>query len=66
MDEHHRSCAPRLSNSANLCLYVHHADAVREFSHDRDASIGRLDEARERDWTLVDMRRDWKSIYPAP
>ncbi len=53
---------------ASLCLYVHHTDAEREWAYDRESSIGRLDkgldEARARGWTVVDMKRDWKRIYP--
>jgi len=54
---------------ARLCLYVHHTDAEREWAYDRESSVGRLDkgldEAKARGWTVVDMKRDWKTIYPA-
>lgn len=47
---------------------VHHTDAAREWAYDRNSSMGKLDEAWDeamrRDWTIVDMRRDWKVIYP--
>lgn len=50
-----------------FALYVHHTDAEREWAYDRKSSVGRLDkgldEAQERGWTVVDMRRDWKVIY---
>lgn len=53
---------------ARFCLYVHHTDAEREFAYDRQSSIGRLDkgldEARAKGWTVVDMKNDWKEIYP--
>ncbi len=53
---------------ARFALIVHHTDAVREYAYDRDSSIGRLDKAldvaRERHWTVVDMKNDWKVIYP--
>jgi hypothetical protein len=49
-------------------LIVHHTDAVREWAYDRDSHIGRLDkalaEAPSRGWVVVDMKRDWKVIYP--
>jgi hypothetical protein len=55
---------------ARLCLLVHHTDAVREWAYDRDSSVGQLDkaldEAKGRGWTVVDMQRDWKTIYPSP
>jgi phosphoglycolate phosphatase-like HAD superfamily hydrolase len=51
-----------------FCLYVHHTDADREWAYDRESSIGRLDkgldEARAKGWTIVDMKADWKTIYP--
>jgi len=51
-----------------LMLYVHHTDAEREWAYDRESSIGRLnkglDEANEKGWTVVDMKKDWKVIYP--
>jgi hypothetical protein len=35
---------------------------------DRESRIGRLDkaldEAQARGWTSVDMKRDWKRVYP--
>ena len=47
---------------------VHHTDAEREWAYDRSSPIGRLDkaldEAAARRWTVVDMKRDWKRIYP--
>ena len=51
-----------------LVLLVHHTDAEREWAYDRKSHIGRLDvaidEARQKGWTVVDMKRDWKVIYP--
>jgi len=52
----------------HLCGYVHHTDAEREYAYDRTAATGRLDqgldEAAGGDWTVVDMRRDWKRVFP--
>ena len=51
-----------------FCLYVHHTDADREWAYDRNSKIGRLDkgldEAQEHGWTVVDMKRDWRRIFP--
>jgi len=51
-----------------LMLYVHHTDAEREWAYDRESHIGRLDkgldEATEKGWVIVDMKNDWKKIYP--
>ena len=50
-------------------LLVHHTDGVREWAYDRTSSIGRLDQgleaARRHGWTVVDIRRDWRTVYPA-
>ncbi len=52
----------------SFMLYVHHTDAEREWSYDRESSIGRLDkgldESKEKGWDLIDMKNDWKVIYP--
>jgi len=52
----------------HLCLYVHHTDAAREWAYDRASSVGRLDkgldEAKARGWTVVDMKSDWKVVFP--
>jgi hypothetical protein len=55
-------------SGARFCLYVHHTDAEREWAYDRTSSIGKLDkgldEATQRGWTVVDMKKDWKTIFP--
>jgi hypothetical protein len=54
---------------AHFALLVHHTDAEREWAYDRKSSIGHLDkaldEAQAKGWTVVDMKADWKTIYPA-
>lgn len=51
-----------------FALVVHHTDAVREYSYDRQSSVGKLDkvldEAPSRGWTVVDMKKDWNVIFP--
>jgi phosphoserine phosphatase len=51
-----------------FCLYVHHTDAEREWAYDRQSHIGQLDkgldEAVTKGWSIADMKRDWKAIYP--
>jgi hypothetical protein len=51
-----------------FALIVHHTDAEREWAYDRDSSIGRLDkaldEAQAKGWTVVNMKSDWKTIFP--
>src|SRR6266852_5660442 len=49
-------------------LIVHHTDAEREYAYDRNVTLGRLDKALDaavvNKWTVVDMKRDWKVIFP--
>jgi phosphoglycolate phosphatase-like HAD superfamily hydrolase len=49
-------------------LLVRHTDAAREWAYDRASHVGQLaralDEAPRRGWTVVDMKQDWKVIYP--
>ncbi|WP_417888755.1 HAD family hydrolase [Xanthomarina gelatinilytica] len=49
-------------------LYLHHTDADREWAYDRESHIGQfnkgLDEALEKGWNIIDMKNDWKTIYP--
>jgi len=55
-------------DGARFSLYVHHTDAEREWAYDRDSHIGKLDkgldEAKKNGWTVMDMKKDWKVIYP--
>jgi hypothetical protein len=56
-------------SGARYCLFVHHDDAVREWAYDRYSTVGRLDAgldaAKANGWTLVSMKHDWKTIFPA-
>jgi phosphoglycolate phosphatase-like HAD superfamily hydrolase len=53
---------------ARFALLIHHNDAIREFAYDRTPSIGQLDkaldEANAKGWTVVDMKNDWRSVFP--
>lgn len=50
-------------------LIVHHDDAAREYAYDRAAKIGTLDkaldEAARSGWTVVSMKGDWRTVFPA-
>jgi hypothetical protein len=52
---------------ARLLLLVHHTDAEREWAYDRQSAVGRLDraldEARARNWLVVDVKRDWARVF---
>jgi phosphoglycolate phosphatase-like HAD superfamily hydrolase len=51
-----------------LGLIVHHTDAEREWAYDRKSAVGHLDkaldEAPKAGWILIDMKQEWKTIYP--
>ncbi len=54
---------------ARFCLYVHHDDAAREYAYDRTDHLAKLDkgldEAAAKGWTVVSMKNDWKTVFPA-
>jgi phosphoglycolate phosphatase-like HAD superfamily hydrolase len=56
-------------SGARLALILHHTDAEREWAYDRTSHIGKLDkaldEANVKGWTVVDMKSDWKTVFPA-
>lgn len=51
-----------------LGVIIHHTDAEREWAYNRDSSIGKLsealDQAPQRGWVVVDMKQDWKQVFP--
>jgi len=51
-------------------MLVHHDDAVREFAYGAESKIGTFSdalmaEARKNGWSIVSMKDDWKTIFPA-
>ncbi len=52
----------------SFMLYVHHTDSIREWAYDRESHIGKLDKGLDQaikdGWTVIDMKNDWKVIYP--
>lgn len=57
-----------LTDGVRFGLLIHHTDAEREYAYDRQSHFGRLDVALNlaatNRWTVVDMKRDWKAIFP--
>jgi hypothetical protein len=49
-------------------LFVHHTDADREYAYDRKSHVGTMDKALDQaatnGWVIVDMKKDWKQIFP--
>ena len=56
------------AGGARFGLIVHHADAEREYAYDRQSHFGKLDVALDaaavNRWTVVDIKNDWKRIFP--
>lgn len=51
-----------------LGLFVHHTDADREYAYDRKSHVGTLDKVLDQagasGWIIVDMKNDWKAVFP--
>ena len=49
-------------------LLLHHTDAKREWAYDRDSHVGQLnkglDDASKKGWVVIDMKNDWKTVFP--
>ena len=46
-----------------------HTDADREFAYDRKSKIGKLDKAldaaKAAGWIVVDMKSEWRTVFPS-
>jgi phosphoserine phosphatase len=55
------------SGGRRLGVVIHHTDAEREYAYDRQSKVGHLDKALDAAavdrWTVVDMKRDWKTVF---
>lgn len=55
-------------DGTRLGVIVHHTDAEREYAYDRDSTFGRLDKALDdapaKGWIVVDMKKDWNTVFP--
>ena len=56
------------STAPHFGMIVHHTDSIREYAYDRQSSVGHLekglDDAAKYDWLIVDMKNDWKVVFP--
>jgi hypothetical protein len=56
------------SGGVRFGAIVHHTDAEREYAYDRQSHFGRLDVALDaaaaNRWTVIDMKKDWKVVFP--
>ena len=53
---------------ARLMMLVHHDDAEREFAYGAESKIGTFSDAlmaaaKEKKWTVISMKHDWKKIF---
>lgn len=57
-----------ISGGVRFGAIVHHTDAEREYAYHRQSHFGRLDvalgAAAVKKWTVIDMKKDWKVIFP--
>jgi phosphoglycolate phosphatase-like HAD superfamily hydrolase len=53
---------------ARFAMLIQHTDMTREWAYDRASPFGRLDkaldEAHAKGWTVVDMKNDWRRVFP--
>lgn len=56
------------SEYKTMCVILHHTDEEREYAYDQKTLSGHLEsaleEAKEKDWLVVNMKNDFKSIFP--
>jgi len=55
-------------SGARLMMLVHHDDAEREFAYGPNSRVGTfpdtlMTEAKQRGWTVISMKNDWKRIF---
>lgn len=55
-------------SGARFGMFVHHTDSVREYAYGSEPGPARLkkgmEDAAKYHWVIVDMKNDWKTIYP--
>lgn len=51
----------------SLCILIHHTDSLREYKYDEVTLSGHLEtalkEAKEKNWLVVDMQKDFKKVF---
>ncbi len=62
-DEHMLQWTAR-QERRSMSLLVHHTDAEREYAYDTHTDKV-LPLAKKENWTVVDMKNDWKTIFPS-
>ncbi len=56
------------SKYKSLCVLLHHTDSIREYAYDVKTLSGHLEtaleEAKLKNWLVIDMQKDFKKIFP--
>lgn len=56
------------SKYKSLCVLLHHTDSIREYAYDVKTLSGHLEtaleEAKLKNWLVIDMQKDFKRIFP--
>jgi phosphoglycolate phosphatase-like HAD superfamily hydrolase len=56
------------SKYKSLCVLLHHTDSIREYAYDVKTLSGHLEtaleEAKQKNWLVIDMQKDFKKIFP--
>ena len=55
-------------DGSTMMAIIHHTDGEREWEYDRNSLVGKLDKAldiaRSQGWLIVDMKKDWRQVFP--
>ena len=56
------------SDYNSLCVLLYHTDSEREYAYDKKTLSGHmetaLEKAKEKNWLVVDMKKDFKQVFP--
>ncbi len=65
---HHKTTVTITNPLPHFGLLIYHIDSTREWAYHRESHIGKLnkglDDAGKYGWQVVDMTKDWKTMYP--
>ncbi|MDD5141607.1 MAG: hypothetical protein PHY43_15260 [Verrucomicrobiales bacterium] len=56
-------------SGARLLMLVHHDDAKREYEYGAKSHIGTFSDAlmtgaKDKNWNVISMKDDWKTVFP--
>jgi len=60
---------PTTAKATSACWTRPSTRPEREYAYDRESHVGVLDKALDQadanGWIIVDMKKDWKQVFPA-